>query len=127
MKELPLSLEGLKKEDIFSVSTALLYSLKDTPKYSTVSELFYLLDYDNFLKLIKYFGGIEVRIPSIEEINVLLKTLLLYQYRRVDEMDWTTACNKAGVSPEDSYSWSRRVTELEKVLNKQRIGGRNYE
>lgn len=127
MKELPISLNGLEKEDVFSVATALLYSLKDNPKYSVVSELFYILDYHNFLRLVKYFGGLEIRIPSTEEISDLLKVLLLYQYRKVDELPWDKALVKSGFLLSESASARVKLTQLEKNLQEQDLGRRNYD
>lgn len=127
MKELPMSLEGLEKEDVYSVATALLYSLKDSPKYSVVSELFYILDYKNFLNLIKYFGGMEIRIPSSDEISDLLRVLLLYQYRKVDELSWEDSLARSGFSTDESNSARVKMTQLEKILKSQDLGRRSYD
>lgn len=127
MKELPMSLEGLEKEDVYSVATALLYSLKDVPKYSVVSELFYILDYKNFLNLIKYFGGLEIRIPTADEISEMLRVLLLYQYRKVDELGWEESLIKSGLSLSDSNSARVKLTQLEKLLKSHDIGRRDYD
>lgn len=127
MKEIPMSLEGLEKEDVYSVATALLYSLKDNPKYSVVSELFYILDYKNFLNLIKFFGGTEIRIPSADEISEMLRLLLLYQYRKVDELSWEESLARSGISYEDSNSARAKLTQLEKVLKSHDVGRRDYE
>lgn len=127
MKELPMSLDGLEKEDVYSVATALLYSLKDSPKYSIVSELFYILDYKNFLNLIRYFGGMEIRVPEASEINDLLRVLLLYQYRKVDELGWEESLIKSGFSLEDSNSARAKLTQLEKILKSHDVGRRSYD
>lgn len=126
MQDLPLSLEGLKREDAFAVASALLYSLKGVPKYSIISELFYILDYENFLKLIKYYGGMEIRIPTVEEISDLLKCLLLYQYYVVENLDWEVALTKSGYSLEDTASAKMKLNHLIKILKTQEIGGRDY-
>lgn len=127
MKDIPINLDKLKREDLFSVATALLYLLRGTPQYSTMSELFYILDYDNFIKIIKYFGGQVIRIPSSEEISDTLKILLLYQYREVEELDWKESLAKAGIPESESRSARGKVTHLRKILNSQEIGGRKYE
>lgn len=127
MKEIPINLDGLSREDVFAVATALLYSLKDHPQYSIVSELFYILDYDNFIRLIKYFGGCEIRIPSSEEINNTLKLLLLYQYREVEEFSWEDSLKKAGIPESDSRSARTKLNSLIRILKSQEVGGRNYE
>lgn len=127
MKEIPVNLDGLNREDVFAVATALLYSLKDSPQYSIVSELFYILDYDNFIRLIKYFGGSEIRIPSSEEINSILKLLLLYQYREVEEFSWEDSLRKAGISQDESRSARTKLNSLINILKSQDIGRRSYE
>lgn len=127
MKEIPVSLEGLKKEDIYSVASALLYSLKDSPQYSVTSELFYILDYNNFLKMIQYFGGMEIRVPTISEINEILKVLLLYQYSEVEEINWKDALKKAEISEEESRLYRSKVSRLSKILKSQDLGKRYYD
>lgn len=127
MNELPISLSGLEKEDVFSVATALLYTLKDTPEYSVVSELFYILDYDNFIKLIRYFGGLEIRIPSSAEISELLKVLLLYQYRNVEELPWKEALSKADITEDESCLYRAKLIALSKILKSHNIGKRSYD
>lgn len=127
MNNLPVNLNGLEKQDVYSVATALLYLLKDSPKHSIVSELFYILDYDNFLKLIKYYGGREIRIPSIDEITDLLKVLLVYQYRVVEEIPWREALAKAEVPASESLSMKGKVQQLAVQLDSHDIGKRTYE
>lgn len=124
MKEIPVSLEGLKKEDVFAVATALLYSLKNSPKYKLVSELFYVLDYDNFIKLIKYFGGQEIRIPTTKEISQVLKDLLVYQYWIVEEMPLDQVYEKVGLTTEYEQVASRnRALRLVEYLKNNRVEG----
>lgn len=127
MKEIPINLDNLNKEDLFSVASALLYSLKGTPQYSTMSELFYILDYNNFIKLIKYFGGKTIKVPSSNEISEMMKILLLYQYREVEGYDWKECLNLVGVPESESQSARSKVNQLIKIFNIQQIGNRNYE
>lgn len=122
-----INLDRISKEDAVSIASSLLYTLKGHPQYSTVSELSYLLDYENFLKLVTYYGGMTIRIPTEEEINEMLKVLLLYQYYIVEEMPWLSALKKAGYKEEDSISAKNKLFYLKKTLNSQEIGGRNYE
>lgn len=126
MKDQPnINLSNLEKRDVFSISTALLYSLKSSPKYSMMSELFYILDYENFMKLIKYYGGQEIRIPTSQEINETLKILLVYQYYKIDNLDWIDSIVKAGFSSNESGSVKCKLQKLEAILNTQRLG-RDY-
>ena len=122
-----VNLDNISKEDALSIASSLLYSLKGYPQYSIVSELSYLLDYENFIKLVTYYGGMTIRIPSTEEVNETLKVLLLYQYYEVEEMPWLAALKKAGYTEEDTTTAKNKLFYLKKALSDQEIGGRNYE
>jgi hypothetical protein len=122
-----INLNRISKEDTLSIATSLLYSLRGFPQYSITSELSYLLDYDSFIKLITYYGGMTIRIPSIDEINDIIKILLLYQYYTVEGIDWKDALEKSGFKQEESRSAQVKLTNLKKLLSEQEIGGRFYE
>ncbi len=123
-----VSLDMLTKEDTVSVAIALLYSLRNVPKYGVLSELPYLVDYSSFMNLIKYYGGMNIRIPTIEEVTEAFKVLLLYQYNDIDKLDWKDALHKAGYDETtDSLSARTKLHHLRKILKTQEIGGRSYE
>lgn len=73
-------IEKLKEPDLWSLLLFVLFKIKDDPEYSGLSELAYILDKKNMLKLCEYFGGCTIRIPTIEELETLIYGLLLYQY-----------------------------------------------
>lgn len=122
-----INLDKISKEDALSVSTALLYSLKGIPQYSVLSELPYILDYENFIKFIKYFGGMTIRVPTPEELSDLLKILLLYQNYKVSGLSWKESLIKSGFSESESNSARAQLQILEKQLKSQEVGGRSYE
>lgn len=122
-----INFNRFNREDVMSISTSLLYSLKENPKYSTISELSYLLGYDSFIKLITYYGGMTVRIPTSSEINEMLKILLLYQYYEVEGYSWTNSLSKAGISQNDSLTYKNKLSYLKKNLKDQEFGGRQYD
>lgn len=72
--------------DIWSMMLFVLFRVKDVPEYSSLSELVYLLDKKNFLKLCQYLGGTTIRIPRVEEMEELLYAMLLYQYVNIEKM-----------------------------------------
>lgn len=72
-------LDSLKVNDIYSLILFALYKYKNIPQYSTLSELVYILDKDSLLKLCEYFGGMTIKIPTIEDIEILIYALLVYQ------------------------------------------------
>lgn len=121
------SLEDISKEDALSIASSLLYSLRGFPQYSVVSELSYLLDYKSFIKLITYYNGMTIKIPSIDEVNDMLKVLLVYQYYEIEKLSWNEALIKAGYSTENSIEVKNKLSNLKKLLKSQEIGGRRYE
>ena len=74
------ALQNLNKNDVYSLMLFTLFKIKDDPKYSTLSELCYLLDGDNLARFLKYFGGLTIKIPTLRDMRLLTQSLLLYQY-----------------------------------------------
>ena len=72
-------LSNLKETDLWSFILFALYKCKDLPEYSGLSELAYILDKKNFLKLCEYFGGLTLHIPTVTELETFLNALLLYK------------------------------------------------
>lgn len=106
-------LNSLNSRDAVSIAISLLYALKEEPQYAITSELSYLLDEDSFMKLIKYFGGETIRIPEFDEINKMLKVLLLYQYYIVNKNEWKDSLKMAGYDPEtDDNSETRKQLKV---------------
>lgn len=89
-------LDNLKMSDTFSLILFVLYKIRDVKEYSTISELAYILDKETLLNLCEYFGGITIRIPTIEELNSLVNSLLLYQYINIDGYSYKEAIDKIG-------------------------------
>ena len=89
--------------------------------------MFGFLDYHNFINFIKYYEGSTIRIPSIEEINQSTRVLLLYQYYRIENLEWRVALARAGFTEQESLSAKTKLQVLEKILKEQEIGGRIYE
>lgn len=77
-------LQKLHEPDIWSLLLFVLFKIKDVPEYSGISELAYILDRKNLLKLCEYFGGTTITVPTIEELEMLVYGLLLYQYVSID-------------------------------------------
>ncbi len=103
MPKLKEELATLKNQDTYSLILFVLFKLRNIPEYSTLSELIYILNKDEFLKLCEYFGGMKIKIPTIEELERLVNVLVLYQYINIDKIDYDDAikildCNKKELS-----------------------------
>jgi hypothetical protein len=85
-----------KDIDIWSLILFTLYKIKDTPEFSTISELAYVLDKDSMLKLCEYFGGLTIKIPTIEELEDLVYALVIYQHVNIDGMNYNDAIKLIG-------------------------------
>jgi hypothetical protein len=116
------SLETLKDSDVYSIVLLLLFLLKDNPRYSTMSELSYILDHENFLKFINYYAGQTIEIPTIDEINSTLRVFVLYQYYIVEKEDWKIALHKAGFNPSESLTARTLLIKFNDLMENYKIG-----
>lgn len=89
--DIKTKLSLLKEQDIYSLGLFCLYKLIGTPEYSSISELAYVLDKKNLLNLCEYFGGQTITIPTTDELENLICALLLYQYVKIENMDYDEA------------------------------------
>ena len=89
-------LNNLKSTNIYSLMLFAMYKLINIPEYSTLSELVYILNKDDFLNLCEYFGGTTIKIPTIHELKSLTYALLLYQYVNIDNIDYNEALKLIG-------------------------------
>lgn len=86
-----------KEDDMLSISMFLLYKLVDSPDYSILGELPYILDKTNLLNLCAYFGGRTIKVPTLQELNSVLKLLMLYQYNKVEKIPYSEALKKLDI------------------------------
>ena len=115
---------ALRSVDVYSLVLFTLYQIKDIPEYSTLSELAYILDKPNLLLLLEYFGGTTIRIPTKEELQTVISTLLVYQYVNIEHMTYTKAISMLNGISRNQY---REIKELYdkicKVLDRYYIDG----
>ena len=78
------NLNNLHLSDIYSLMLFVLYKLQDVPDFAVLSELCYLLDGANLTRLLTYFAGKTLKIPTQEEFANLSNALLLYENVNLD-------------------------------------------
>ena len=109
-------LNQLKETDTYSMLLFVLYQMKNLPEYSVLSELAYILDKQNLLNLCEYFGGLTIEIPTIDELESLLNSLLMYQYIDIEGLSYDEAINKIGFNSFDLRKIKKDYTRLNRIL-----------
>lgn len=110
------NLDSLKERDVYSLLLFCLYKLQEIPEYSSLSELVYVMDKSNFLNLCEYFGGQTLRIPTINEVESLMYSLLLYQYVNIDHIPYNKAIDIIGKESHELREVKKNYRNLCKVL-----------
>ena len=95
--ELIKSLEELNKEDLYSLMLFALYKLKDTPEYSTLSELVYILDKESLFNFLNFYGGLTITIPTMYDLKKMIYALMLYQQVNIEGNDLQSTLRKINV------------------------------
>lgn len=108
---------SIKELDIYSLILFALFKLRSVPDYMVLSELVYVLDKDNLLKLCEYFGGSTIKIPTIKELESVVYSLLLYQYVDIENMNYNDAVQLLGQDSTNLRQIKSDYLKLKDVLN----------
>lgn len=90
------NLDSLQLSDVYSLMFFLLYKVQDIPEYAALSEMCYLLDGNNMTRLLTYFAGKTIKVPTAEEFTIAVNALLAYQYVNVEGDSLTGALSRLG-------------------------------
>ena len=104
-------------EGIYTVALGLLYVLKDEEPYRNVSRLAFTLDRKAFDNLIDTMGGMTITIPTREEVNSMLKALIYYQIRYVENKSFQEACRISGASLFEAQRVKKYAKEIKKFID----------
>lgn len=85
------NLNEYKYEDIYTLMLFVLSELRNVPEYKTLSECTYILDKDSLVKFLQYFGGMTITVPTIDDLQLVIDTLLLYQYINEEGLEFEEA------------------------------------
>lgn len=107
----------LKEMDVYSLILFALFKLRDIPEYSAISELAYVLDRKNLLKLCEFFGGTTITIPTIDELESIVYSLILYQYVDVDNIPYDEAVKVIGHKSKDLRKVKSDYYRLKGILS----------
>lgn len=124
MTKIKEELAKLKDSDIYSLIMFALFKIRDIPEYSAISELSYLLDKKNLLNLCEYFGGVTLRIPTIDELETLVYSLILYQWVNIENMPYDEAIAQIGYKSSDLREVKSNYLHLCDILDKYTFNAR---
>ena len=114
----------LKKMDIWSLMLFVLFNFQQVPEYSSISELAYVLDEKNMLRFCEYFGGQTITVPTIDELELTLYAMLLYQYIDVEHIEEEEAMSLLRADKDKSVAVKKCYTKLKKVLSTYTVTAR---
>ena len=109
---------SIKNLDIYSLLLFSLFKLREIPEYLNLSELVYILDKKSLLKLCEYFGGTTLKIPTIEELESIVYSLILYQYVDIEKLDYEQALELLGKESKDLRHIKSDYIKLKDILNR---------
>ena len=116
---------NIKELDIYSLILFALFKLRDIPDYLALSELVFLMDKKELLKLCEYFGGMTIQIPTIQELESMVYSLLLYQYINVENMNYEDAIKLIGSESKDLRQIKSDYQKLSTILEQYSFGRNN--
>ena len=96
-------LNSLNTKDIYSLMLFVLYKSSNIPEYSSLSQLTYILDKDSLLKLCEFYGGLTIRIPTIQQLQELLEGLLMYQLIDIEGQNPEEVTNEFNKNTTETY------------------------
>lgn len=94
-------LNKLTTNDTYSLILFIVYELRQIPEYSVLSDLIYVLDKDTLVDFINYFGGMTITIPTNEQLQLITKTLLVYQYVNLENHSILEALQKVAENDDE--------------------------
>lgn len=99
MSNIKQSLNKLNINDTFTLVLFALYELKDIPEYSVLSELVYLIeDKKSLFNLLTYFGGMTLKIPTINELDTVVDALQVFHKIMYDNVDVDKAIDELHIT-----------------------------
>ena len=109
-------LENLKEKDIYSLMLFALYKAQEIPEYASLSQLAYILDKDNLLKLCEFYGGLTIKIPTVKELEHLLYGLLMFQRIDIEHEDYRKVYDELKQKEIDSNHMKDTYFLIKKLL-----------
>ena len=114
----------LKEDDVFSMALFTLYALKNDEKYSSLSELAYLLDKKSLLNLLEYYGGQTITIPTSKDLEQVVSALSMHLKVHTQGMREDEAIESLGVPRSRRDGILATYDRVENVIRTYAFAGR---
>lgn len=119
------NLDSLEMSDIYSLLFFVLYKINDIPEYAVVSELCYLVDSRSLTRMLAYFAGKTIKIPTTDELKILTNALLLYQKINIERETYAEAITElTNVSKKELEKITNLYLKTIDIMNNYNINGR---
>lgn len=116
MKNIYSEINKFKTKDIYSLMLYILYKVSDDPQYSTLSQLSYILNKEDLLKLCSYYGGLTIKIPSIDELELMLNALFVFYEVDIQKQDMTKTLNGFQTTISERYKIKKAYSAIKNTL-----------
>lgn len=123
MTDLENKLNDLKYEDIYTLILYALAELRNVPEYKTISEAAYVLDKKSLIAFFEYFGGMTIKVPTINDFKLVVNSLLLYEYINLEHLTMGQALreiNDPNLSKADLQACYSKIVEVMSKYNFKR-------
>lgn len=80
-------INSLKTKDVYSILMFLLFRAEEIPEYAVLSRLAYVMNKEVLLTLCELFGGMTIKIPTMDELEKLLTAMTIYSRVDLDKED----------------------------------------
>lgn len=111
-----IRLDNLSDNDSYSLLFVLMSKVTDNPTYSALSELSYILDKENFLRFITYYGGATIKVPTADEFHKAARVLVMYNCHVVQGLPFHESMEIAGYESNRGKLARKELEDITKVL-----------
>ena len=107
--------------DVYSLMLFLLYKIKDIPEYAVLSEMCYLLDSNGIQRILTYFAGKTIKVPTKDDFKILANALLLYQSVNIDRKSFTDSISELDLTAKQKEEVTDLYVKIIPIVNNYNI------
>lgn len=118
-------LDNLQLSDVYALMLFVLYKVQEIPEYETLSELCYLLDSRSLTRMLTFFAGKTITIPTEQEFKILSNALLLYNKINLEGKSYVKAMSELkDLSEEEKAEVTNLYAQIVPIMSKYSVSKR---